>query len=230
MRVKCCRDGELSDGRRIFRGVHVASRCCIKRLFNISDCNDEIIAFGGIIMQKQNRTKSRASKTAVLAMLTAVSVVLGIICKNLFTFGLWYRFTLENLGVIFAGIFFGPTAGVLVGLASDAVSCLISTNPAVNPIISLGAASVGAASGVVARFIIKEHSTKQFAVAAASAHLIGQVTIKSIAKIVYFSMPWFGVPIALLFSAVACFIEVTVIRLLWKNRDINKLITGMASK
>lgn len=163
-------------------------------------------------------------------MLTAVSVVLGIICKNLFTFGLWYRFTLENLGVIFAGIFFGPTAGVLVGLASDAVSCLISTNPAVNPIISLGAASVGAASGVVARFIIKEHSTKQFAVAAASAHLIGQVTIKSIAKIVYFSMPWFGVPIALLFSAVACFIEVTVIRLLWKNRDINKLITGMASK
>ncbi len=166
----------------------------------------------------------------MLAMLTAVSVVLGIVCKNLFTFGVWYRFTLENLGVIFAGIFFGPLSGALVGFASDIISCLLSTNPAVNPIITLGAVSVGAVSGALSRYVFREHNVKQFAVSAASAHLVGQVVIKSIAKMVYFSMPWYGCFIAVGFSAVACFVEVAVIRLLWKNHYINKLIIGITSK
>lgn len=193
----------------------------------------KLYAFGGIVMQEQNRknnTLKGASKIALLAMLTAVSVVLGIICKNLFTVAVYYRFTLENIGVIFAGIFFGPAAGALVGLASDAVSCLLSTNPAVNPIISVGAVAVGAVSGIVSRYVIRTHTDRQFIVSAASAHLIGQVIIKSVGKIVYYGMPWYGVFIGLVLSAVACAVEVSVIRILWHNREINKLITGITSK
>ncbi len=181
-------------------------------------------------MQGQNSNKSTASKLAVLAMLTAVSVVLGIICKNLFTVAVYYRFTVENIGVIFAGIFFGPAAGALVGLASDAVSCVLSTNPAINPIISLGAVTVGAVSGLVSRYLIREHTDRQFIVSAASAHLVGQVVIKSVGKMIYYGMPWYGIFIGLAISALACAIEVAVIRILWRNREINKLITGIISK
>lgn len=181
-------------------------------------------------MQRKNHTIGAATKLAVLAMLTAVSVVLGIICKNLFTVAVYYRFTVENIGVIFAGIFFGPAAGALVGLASDAVSCVLSTNPAINPIISLGAVSVGAVSGLISRFVIREHTDRQFIVSAAAAHLIGQVAVKSVGKIVYYGMPWYGIFIGLALSALACAVEVAVIRILWRNREINKLITGIISK
>ena len=38
------------------------------------------------------------------AMLTAMSVVIGILCKNFLTFNIYYRITFENLPVIFAAI------------------------------------------------------------------------------------------------------------------------------
>lgn len=170
-------------------------------------------------------TKTKAAKITTLAMLTALSVVIGILCKNLFTVAVYYRFTLENIGVIFAGIFFGPAAGVLVGVAVDLISCLLSTNPAVNPIIMLGAAVVGALSGISAKYIIKEHGVRQFALSAASAHLFGQVIIKSIAKIIYFGMPWYGIFIGLLCSILAGTVEVLLIRALWKNHEIHKFLT-----
>lgn len=181
-------------------------------------------------MQRKNRTVKAASKLAVLAMLTAVSVVLGIICKNLFTVAVYYRFTVENIGVIFAGIFFGPAAGVLVGVASDAISCVLSTNPAINPIISIGAASVGAVSGLISHYVIREHTDGQFIMSAAAAHLVGQVAIKSVGKMLYYGMPWYGIFIGLAMSVIACTVEAAVIRMLWRNREINKLITGITSK
>ena len=182
------------------------------------------MAFGGIKMSKNKIKKYSVAKVTTLAMLTAISVVVGILCKNFFTVAVYYRFTIENIGVIFAGIFFGPAAGVLVGVAVDMISCLLSTNPAINPIIMLGAATVGALSGVVSRYVIKEHSLRQFALSAAASHLFGQVIIKSIAKMIYFGMPWYGIFIGLLCSILACAIEVFIIRALWKNKEIHKFL------
>ena len=73
------------------------------------------------------------------AMLIAMSVVIGILCKNWLTWNIYYRFTLENLPIFFAAIAFGPFVGAAAGVLADLVSCLCSTNPAVNPIISLWA-------------------------------------------------------------------------------------------
>ncbi len=177
--------------------------------------------------KEENRKKLAAKNIASLAMLTAVSVVLGIVCKNLFTVGVYYRFTLENLGVIFAGVCFGPAAGALVGFTADAVSCLLSTNPAINPIISAGAITVGAVSGAVSRLMKHSGADKRLILSAASAHLLGQVIIKSVGKTVYYGMPWYGVFIGILTSALACCVEVAVIRVLYKNREINKLLHGI---
>ena len=146
------------------------------------------------------------------ALLAALSAVIGIFCKNLFTFNVYYRFTLENAPVILAGMVFGPGVGAAVGVCADAISCLLSSNPALNPIISLGAATVGVLSGIVP-YIIRKKGALQTAVAVASAHIVGQVAIKSIGKILYFSMPWEGIFIGLGFSVVAVIIETRFI--LW---------------
>ena len=175
-------------------------------------------------MPKNEKHTHKAALITLFAMLTAISVVVGILCKNLFTVAVYYRFTLENIGIIFAGIFFGPGAGALVGIAVDGISCLLSTNPAVNPVIMLGALTVGVSSGVVAKYIVRERGLKQYIAAAATAHLLGQVLIKSIGKMIYFDMPWFGIFIGLVCSALACAAEVAIIRTLTKNTEIRKFL------
>ena len=175
-------------------------------------------------MPKNEQRPHKAALITLFAMLTALSVVVGILCKNLFTVAVYYRFTLENIGIIFAGIFFGPGAGALVGVAVDVISCLLSTNPAVNPVITLGALTVGVTAGVVAKFIVRERGMRQYIVSAAAAHLLGQVIIKSIGKILYFGMPWYGIFIGLVCSALACAAEVMIIRTLLKNTEIRKFL------
>ncbi len=161
-----------------------------------------------------------SKKLAIAAMLMAVSVVIGIICKNLFTFSLYYRFTLENLPVILAAVCFGPWYGAAVGVGADLISCVCSTNPNVNPIISAGALAVGLCAGVVARYIIKEKSRAQVALAVTVAHLVGQVAIKSVGKIVYFSMPYEGILIGLAVSVAAGAIEYLAINRIYHDERI----------
>jgi ECF transporter S component (folate family) len=175
-------------------------------------------------MPKNEKRTHKAALITLFAMLTAISVVVGILCKNLFTVAVYYRFTLENIGIIFAGIFFGPGAGALVGIAVDGISCLLSTNPAVNPVIMLGALTVGVSSGIVSRYVVRERGLRQYILSAAAAHLLGQVIIKSIGKMIYFGMPWIGIFIGLACSVVACAVEVIVIRTLMKNTEIRKFV------
>ena len=165
-----------------------------------------------------------AQRGTISARLTAISVVVGILCKDLFTFAMFYRFTLENLGVITAGIFFGPLAGGMVGLASDIISCLLSTNPAVNPIITLGAVTVGVTAGVISYMLRSRSVGVRCAVSVAAAHLFGQVIIKSIAKMVMYGMPWYGIFIGAGFSLLAGAIEYTVIVMIAKNKQISKFL------
>ena len=179
-------------------------------------------------MQKNRNSQGKVMLITLLAMLTAVSVVVGIICKNLFTVAVYYRFTLENIGVIFAGIFFGPGAGMLVGVAVDIISCLLSANPAVNPVIALGAACVGATSGLMAKYVVKTEGFRQYILSAATAHLLGQVIIKSIGKMLYFGMPWYGMAIGLVCSALACTVEVTIIHLLMKKTEIRRFVLRLS--
>jgi len=175
-------------------------------------------------MSKNNK-KSMTRIVTTAAMLAAASAVIGIICKNLFTFNVYYRFTLENAPVILSGLLFGPVVGGAVGVCADAVSCLMSTNPALHPIISIGAASVGVISGIVP-FIVKKNKTVQTATAVALAHAIGQVGIKSIAKVRDFGMPVYGILIGLAFSVLAGTAEVLLIKWLRSQKGLEKYMAG----
>ena len=58
----------------------------------------------------QKNTAFKSVKALVLAaMLTAMSVVIGMFCKTLLNFGNGlFRVTFENLPIILSGIIFGP--------------------------------------------------------------------------------------------------------------------------
>ena len=168
--------------------------------------------------------KSGLAVTRVLtsaALLAALSAVIGIVCKNLFTFNVYYRITFENLPILLAGLLYGPVTGALVGVCADAVSCLMSTNPALNPIISLGAAAVGLLSGVVPK-IIPRGIRWQTGVAVLLAHLVGQVGIKSIGKMLYFGMPWQGIFIGLGISVLVGAVEFGILCWLRTNKSLER--------
>ena len=187
-----------------------------------SDMNGE--EKGDFFMQRnKGRMVTRVLTTA--ALLAALSAVIGIVCKNLFTFNIYYRLTFENAPIILAGLLYGPVVGAMVGICADAVSCLMSTNPALNPIISLGAGTVGLMAGLASRMIPRGVRT-QTAVAVILAHLIGQVGIKSIGKILYFGMPWQGIFLGLAFSAVVGVMEFLLISWMRTNKSFVKFMGG----
>lgn len=187
----------------------------------------------GCILKKRTtfgediRVLGRVKVLTISAMLTAMSVVIGILCKNFLTWNIYYRFTLENLPVFFAGIAFGPFAGAAVGLCADIISCLCSANPAVNPIISVGALAVGFLGGFVSHHISFKSDDLRIALSVAAGHLIGQVGIKSVGKIVMYGMPWYGIFLGLGFSAVAGAIEFFALRTLFKNSGVQQALKGI---
>ncbi len=135
-------------------------------------------------MQNSSRVKLFGSIKAltVSAMLTAISVVIGIFCKTVLNFdGGLFRITFENLPIILSGILYGPIVGGVVGACSDLVSYLLSSQAyPPNLIVTLGATLVGAMAGIGSRLIVRKKGTPQIIVSGALAHILGSMIIKPI--------------------------------------------------
>ena len=155
-------------------------------------------------------------------MLTAMSVIIGIFCKNFLDFGGGlFRITFENLPIILAGIILGPIVGGAVGAASDLVSYLLSAQIfAPNLIVTLGAASVGIVSGLVARYAVKKRGCAQIIFAGALAHIVGSMIIKPIGLFQYYEwLVIWRVPLYLMIAPV----EIMILCLLYKNANFRRL-------
>lgn len=172
----------------------------------------------------KNKTKPVEVITRA-AMLTALSVLIGIFCKTFLQHPalVYYRITFENLPVILSGLLFGPMVAAMVGVSADFISCLCSPNPAINPLISLGAATVGIMAGL-APYIVKKKCALQTALAVFLAHLFGQVLIKSVAKMISFGMPWQGIFIGLAVSLGVGVIEFAAINLLRSSSGVSRFL------
>ena len=162
MSVKCLRDGELSAGRR-YGTIPVAVHPLHPALYGLNRCSvPSFLAIwvrkGGFFMKStQKKGLKNVYVLVYAAMLAAMGVVIGIFCKNFLNFGNGlFRITLENFPVIIAGIAFGPVVGACVGAVADIISYMLSTQSfAISPIVTLGAAMVGAVSGLVSHYVIK---------------------------------------------------------------------------
>ena len=129
---------------------------------------------------------------ATAAMLGALSVVIGIFCKNFLNFaGGLFRITFENFPIILSGILFGPAVGAAVGIVSDMVSYFLSTQSfAISPIVTLGAALVGAVSGIVSNYIIKKRGRLQVIASVVAAHAIGSLAVKTFGIFAYYDLSY----------------------------------------
>ena len=159
----------------------------------------------------------------VASLLTAMSVVIGIICKSTLNFGDGlFRITFENLPIILSGIMFGPAVGASVGIASDVISYLLSPQVfPLNVIVTLGAGTVGLVAGLVAKYLFKKSGYTQIIASASIAHLVGSVIIKSIGLFAFYQ--WavlFRIPTYLIIASA----EVALICLLYKKNVFRHLI------
>ncbi|MBR2346647.1 MAG: folate family ECF transporter S component [Clostridia bacterium] len=157
------------------------------------------------------------------AMLTAMSVVIGIFCKTFLNFsGGLVRITFENLPIILSGILFGPVIGAVVGVATDLISYLLS--PQIYPpnlIVTLGAAVIGFLSGLVSKVFIRKRGYLQISVATVSAHIVGSMIIKTIGLFQFYqwAVLW-RIPLYIVIASA----ELMVLCLLYKNATFRKLI------
>ena len=177
---------------------------------------------GFLFMKKSNvRVFGSVKMLTMAAMLTAMSVVIGIFCKNFLNFGGGlFRVTFENLPIILSGIFFGPAAGGLVGLATDLISYFLSSQVyPPNLIVSLGATMVGAISGLVSHVFIKKNGYSRIIISAAAAHLVGSMIIKPIGLFAFYSWAvlW-RLPLYLLIAP----IEIFIMCMLYKNKSFRR--------
>ena len=156
------------------------------------------------------------------AMLAAISVVIGIFCKNFLNFGNGlFRITFENFPIILAGIAYGPVAGACVGAVSDIVSYILSTQSfAISPIVTIGAAMVGAVSGIVSHYVVRREGLGRILLSVISAHAVGSLIIKSIGLFMYYEwLVLWRIPTYMLIGA----LEVLLICALYKNKYIAKI-------
>lgn len=142
-------------------------------------------------MQRQKGLRN-VRVLATAAMLGALSVVIGIFCKNFLNFGAgMFRVTFENFPIILSGILFGPAVGASVGIVSDMVSYFLSTQSfAISPIVTLGAALVGAVSGLISNYVFKKRSTLSIILSVVCAHLVGSLAVKTFGIFAYYNLTY----------------------------------------
>ena len=120
------------------------------------------------------------------ALLTALSIVCG---KYLaIRGGDILRFSFENLPILLAGIAFGPAVGALTGAVADLVGCLL-VGYAINPIVTVGAISIGLFGGLFFRWFRKMPLLVRTLLTVLIAHLIGSIGIKTLGLSVFYSIP-----------------------------------------
>ena len=176
------------------------------------------------------KTTKNLKITVVLAMLAAISIICGkYLALNA---GEVMRFSLESMPIIFAGVVFGPVAGIMVGAVADIVGCLMVAYP-INPSVTIGAACIGLVSGVMPmifkKFNLKSHTLLIISVAA--AHLIGSVVIKTIGLSAYFEMPFFVLMAwRMLNYIIVGALDGSVIYVILKNKGVQMQIKSLGGE
>lgn len=166
-----------------------------------------------------------------LAMLIAISIVAG---KYLaIGIGTVLRFSLENLPIIFAGIAFGPIAGILVGVAADLIGCLL-VGYTINPIVTIGAAIIGGASGLFTLMLSdnkRPPSAEVTVISAIMAHVIGSVVIKTIGLAVFYDMPIIILMLwRLLNYLIVGTIEAGLLVIIFRNKQLARMISNLVKR
>ena len=173
------------------------------------------------------KNKNNVRLITVTAMLIAISVIIGIFCKNFLNYGAGafaglFRVTFENLPIILAGLLYGPIVGGTVGFASDLISYFFSSQiyPP-NLIVTFGAIMVGVVSGLCAKYLVRKKGSLQIIVSGMLAHLVGSIIIKPIGLYQFYgALVLFRVPMYMIIAP----IEIFLLCMLLKRKSFCRVI------
>ncbi len=173
------------------------------------------------------KNKNKVRLITVTAMLVAISVIIGIFCKNFLNFGVGafaglFRITFENLPIILAGILYGPVIGGAVGLATDLISYFLSSQVyPPNLIVTFGAIMVGVIAGLVSKYLVRKKGNGQIIVAGMLSHIVGSIIIKPIGLYQFYGvLVILRVPMYLMIAP----IEIFLLCMLLKRKSFCRVI------
>ena len=162
-------------------------------------------------------TKNSTRTLTVLALLIAMSIVFSWVLSISTGF---FRFNLGSLPVLLAGIVFGPGAGFAVGALADMIGGILA-GYAINPLITLGAASIGLVGGWLWQTL--PHTLRlgqRLLLSVVAAHVVGSIIINSLVLHIFYGYAWSvlaaRVPNALILTAV----NTVLLRLLMENKAV----------
>ena len=156
----------------------------------------------------------------IASLLIAMSIVFG----KLLAFNIGpLRISFENLPLLMAGIFFGPLIGLVVGASADIIGCMI-VGYSINPLITLGAAAIGFAAGLVYRLPLHKSGDVRLIVSVFAAHIVGSMVIKSIGLMVGFGYTIESVALRIPLYIGISIIESAVLFCLMRNKAFSSEI------
>ena len=165
-------------------------------------------------------SKTSVRTLVMLALLTAMSIVFA----RVFTISTGFvRFNLGALPTHLAAVWFGPAGGFAVGALADMIGGTLS-GYSINPLITLGAGSVGLVSGLLFRQLSQLRLGLRLQLSITAGHVVGSVIINSIALHLFYGYAWpvlaARIPNALILSAV----NTVLVRLLLQNKALREIV------
>ena len=125
----------------------------------------------------KNESKISVRTLTAMALLIAMSIVFSWVLSISTGF---VRFNLGSLPVLLAGILFGPWAGFVVGMVADIIGGVLA-GYAINPLITLGAASIGLVGGLGWQKLSHLRTGTRLWCSVLAAHFVGSMVINSLA-------------------------------------------------
>ena len=168
------------------------------------------------------------------AILSAMSIILGKFLQIPNPVQEIVRISFENLPIILGGIALGPIAGACIGIVADLLGCVLYAYT-INPIITVGAATVGAVAGLVYNYIIKKPLSLKIITSTVCSHLIGSVLIKSFGLAAWYLSKYdIGLGELILWRALNYVLvataECVILYVLLKNRAFSRQMEGLLKK
>ena len=166
-----------------------------------------------------NNSKTSVRTLTMLALLVAMSIVFSRVLSISTGF---VRFNLGSLPVLLAALLFGPGAGFVVGAVADMIGGVLS-GYAINPLITLGAGSIGLVAGLAWKKLDTLRVGLRLQISVLLGHFVGSMVINSLALHLYYGYAWgvllSRIPNALVLSAV----NIVLLRILLENRTLMNL-------
>lgn len=169
---------------------------------------------------------------ALVGLLAAMSLILGKFLQIPNPMSEIVRISFENLPIVFAGLVLGPIAGAMTGAVADLVGCIL-IGYSINPIITLGAISVGLVAGLAGILLSRAPLLVRVLVADVLAHLVGSVGIKTAGLAAWYLSKYeigylqlMGLR-AINYTIIAA-VEIVLLYALLRNRGIAKQLERMS--